>query len=160
MQTLERVRDMLDRNGIPSKSLPPNEKLDWVLICEKYRGSKLGIGIAQIKNTETIEVFLHMKLGPDVISALKEKNLNNEFINEFDIVTKSLAHVQISLTPRLPDFNSISILRKLYGEFDQQRLMESIEKVFDSVSLILALIRKHGKIQSPDATDANPSFIG
>ena len=150
---------MLDQNSVSSKAIPPNQKLDWVLMCEKYRGSKLGIGIAQIKNTKTVEVFLHMKLGPDVISALKENNLNNDFINEFDIVTKSLAHVQIALGPTLPNFTSVSILRKLYGEFDQQRLLESLEKVFDSVSLILALIRKHGKIQSA-STETNPSFIG
>lgn len=159
MPDLGQVRDMLDKNGISSKILPPNEKIEWVIICEKYRGSKLGIGIAQIKNTETIEVFLHMRLGPDVISALKENNLNNEFINDFDIVTKSLAHVQISLSPTIPNFNSVSIIRKLYGDFDQQRLLESVEKVFESVSLILALIRKHGKTQSADSTNANPSFI-
>jgi len=150
---------MLDKNAISSKSLPPNEKLDWVLLCEKYRGSKLGIGIAKIKNTETVEVFLHMKLGPDVINALKENNLNNNFLNEFDIVTKSLAHVQIALAPTLPNFTSVSIIRKLYGEFGQQILLESLEKVFDSVSLILALIRKHGKVQSAN-TETNPSFIG
>jgi len=50
MPTLEEIRKILDDNDIASKVLPPNPQLDWIIICEKFNGSKLGVGIAHLQN--------------------------------------------------------------------------------------------------------------
>ena len=158
MPTLEEVRKILDENAIASKVLPSNPQLDWILICEKFNGSKLGVGIAHLKGTNTTELFLHMTLGEDVKQAFMKNNFHNEFMNEFDIVTKSLPHVSVMISPNLKSMKSVSIIRKLYGNFTAQQLLESANKILETVGLVLALIRKHGNLSSTDEVQQESSF--
>ena len=158
MPTLEEIRKILDDNAISSKILPPNPHLDWILICEKFNGSKLGVGIAHLKGTDTTELFLHMTLGDDVKQAFMKNNFQNEFMNEFDIVTKSLPHVSVMISPNLKSMKSVSIIRKLYGDITPQQLLESANKILETVGLVLALIRKHGKLSSNEVVQQESSF--
>jgi hypothetical protein len=158
MPTLEEIRKILDNNAISSKVLPPNPQLDWILICEKFNGSKLGVGIAHLKGTDTTELFLHMTLGEDVKQAFMENNFHNNFMNEFDIITKALPHVSVMISPNLKSMKSVSIIRKLYGDITAQQLLESANKILETVGLVLALIRKHGKLSSNDVVQQESSF--
>jgi hypothetical protein len=158
MPTLEEVRKILDDNAIASKVIPPNPQLDWILICEKFNGSKLGLGIAHLKGVDTTELFLHMNLGEDVKQAFMKNNFHNEFMNEFDIVTKALPHVSVMISPNLKTMKAVSIIRKLYGDFTTQQLLESANKILETVGLVLALIRKHGKLSSNEVVQQDSSF--
>ena len=158
MPTLEEVRKILDNNAIASKVIPPNPQLDWILICEKFNGSKLGLGIAHLKGVDTTELFLHMNLGEDVKQAFMKNNFQNEFMNEFDIVTKALPHVSVMISPNLKTMKAVSIIRKLYGDFTTQQLLESANKILETVGLVLALIRKHGKLSSNEVIQQDSSF--
>jgi hypothetical protein len=158
MATLEEVRKILDDNAIASKVIPPNPQLDWILICEKFNGSKLGLGIAHLKGVDTTELFLHMNLGEDVKQAFMKNNFHNEFMNEFDIVTKALPHVSVMISPNLKTMKAVSIIRKLYGDFTTQQLLESANKILETVGLVLALIRKHGKLSSNEVVQQDSSF--
>ena len=158
MPTLEEIRKILDDNAIASKVIPPNPQLDWILICEKFNGSKLGVGIAHLKGIDTTELFLHMNLGDDVKQAFMKNNFHNDFMNEFDIVTKALPHVSVMISPNLKSMKSISIIKKLYGEITAQQLLESANKILETVGLVLALIRKHGNLSSNEAVQSDSSF--
>ena len=158
MPTLEDVRKILDDNAISSKVLPPNPQLDWILICEKFNGSKLGVGIAHLKGTDTTELFLHLNLGEDVKQAFMKNNFHNDFMNEFDIITKSLPHVSVMISPNLKSMKAVSIIRKLYGPITSQQLLESANKILETVGLVLALIRKHGNVSSQEVVQQDSSF--
>ncbi len=158
MPTLEEIRKILDENAIASKVISPNPQLDWILMCEKFNGSKLGIGIAHLKGTQTTELFLHMNLGEDVKQAFMKNNFHNDFMNEFDIVTKSLPHVSVMITPNLKSMKSISIIKKLYGEISAQQLLDSANKILETVGLVLALIRKHGNLSLNEVVQPDSSF--
>lgn len=158
MPSLEEIRKILDENAISSKVIPPNAQLDWILMCEKFNGSKLGVGIAHLKGLETTELFLHMNLGDDVKQAFMKNNFNNDFMNEFDIVTKALPHVSVMISPNLKSMKSISIIKKLYGDISSQQLLETANKILETVGLVLALIRKHGNLSSNEVVQSESSF--
>ena len=158
MPTLEDVRKILDDNAISSKVLPPNPQLDWILICEKFNGSKLGVGIAHLKGTDTTELFLHLNLGEDIKQAFMKNNFHNDFMNEFDIITKSLPHVSVMISPNLNSMKAVSIIKKLYGPITSQQLLESANKILETVGLVLALIRKHGNVASHEVVQQDSSF--
>jgi len=158
MPTLEEIRKILDNNAVASKVIPPNPQLDWILMCEKFNGSKLGVGIAHLKGMDATELFLHMNLGDDVKQAFMQNNFHNDFMNEFDIVTKALPHVSVMISPNLKSMKSVSIIKKLYGDITPQQLLESANKILETVGLVLALIRKHGKLSSNEVVQSDSSF--
>ena len=79
-------------------------------------------------------------------------------MNEFDIVTKALPHVSVMISPNLKSMKSVSIIRKLYGDITPQQLLESANKILETVGLVLALIRKHGKLTSNEVVQSDSSF--
>ena len=161
MPTMDEVRSMLDRNNISSKVITEsNPQLDWILVCEKYSGSQLNIGIAQIKATEQIEIFVHMNIGDDVKQLLAENNFNNEFINELQIRTLSLPHITAAFTPNLPNMKKFSVFRRLSGDFTAQKLIETLETVRDTIGLSLVVIRKHAKSKTMDFKQDEQDYIG
>ena len=77
MPTLEEIRKILDDNGISSKVLPSNPQLDWILICEKFNGSKLGVGIATVtRGAQAFENEKIFKIESNVINTLKKNKFD------------------------------------------------------------------------------------
>jgi hypothetical protein len=99
-----------------------------------------------------------MNLGDDVKQAFMKNNFHNDFMNEFDIVTKALPHVSVMISPNLKSMKSVSIIKKLYGDITAQQLLESANKILETVGLILALIRKHGNLSSNEIVQSDSSF--
>jgi hypothetical protein len=99
-----------------------------------------------------------MNLGEDVKQAFMKNNFHNDFMNEFDIVTKALPHVSVMISPNLKTMKAVSIIRKLYGDITPQQLLESANKILETVGLVLALIRKHGNLSSNEVVQQDSSF--
>ena len=53
---------------------------------------------------------------------------------------------------------SVSIIKKLYGNISPQQLLESANKILETVGLVLALIRKHGNLTSNEVVQSDSSF--
>jgi hypothetical protein len=62
------------------------------------------------------------------------------------------------ISPNLKSMKSVSIIRKLYGDITPQQLLESANKILETVGLVLALIRKHGNLTSNEVVQPDSSF--